>query len=145
MAKDKIEEQQVRQSKSASQRVRTEKQTEAASDQRVEVTLVTAAPTPMFEYSKDAPASITPVITQDNNDEEDEAPADIYSNKLRSRSTRTMTDEWLYNMMEFPGITTNVTDTVTPKMAASRKYMMQFLCDYANAVIKNKTGEVMGY
>jgi hypothetical protein len=56
-----------------------------------------------------------------------------------------MTDKWLYNMMEFPGITTTVTNTVNPRMAASRKYPMQFLCDYANAVIDNKTGEIMEY
>ena len=158
MAKEKIEEQQVQQSKSASQRVQTEKETEAASeqrvqsnatetiaDQRVEVTLLTTTPTPAFEYSKDAPTGNTPVITQDDNDEEDETPAESHSNKLQSRLTQTMTNEWLYNMMEFPAITTNVTNTVTPKMAASQKYPMQFLCDYENAVINNETGEVMEY
>ena len=56
-----------------------------------------------------------------------------------------MTDEWLYSMMEFPGITTTVTNTFAPRMAASRKYPMQCLCNYANAVIDNKTGEIMEY
>ena len=44
-----------------------------------------------------------------------------------------------------PGITTTVTNTVNPRMAASRKYPMQFLCDYANAVIDNEIGEIMEY
>jgi hypothetical protein len=56
-----------------------------------------------------------------------------------------VTDKWLYSMMEFPGITTTVTNTVTPQMAASRKYPMKLLCDYTNAVIDNKTGEIMEY
>jgi len=44
-------------------------------------------------------------------------------------------------MMEFPGITT----TVNPQMAASQKYSIQILCNYANAVIDNETGEIMEY
>ena len=34
---------------------------------------------------------------------------------------------------------------VTPRAAASRKFPMQFLCDYANAVIDRETGEIMEY
>jgi hypothetical protein len=105
----------------------------------------TTAPAPTFEYSNDAPATNTPVITQDKDDDEEEPPSANYSSKLRSQSTRTVTDEWLYSMMEFPGITTTFTNTVTPQMAASRKYPMQLLCDYANAAINNKTGEIMEY
>ena len=82
-----------------------------------------------------------PVITQDEDDKEDKPPTTSYARKLRSQTTRSMTDEWLYSMMEFPGITT----TVNPQMAASRKYPIQFLCDYANAVIDNETGEIMEY
>ncbi len=85
------------------------------------------------------------MITQDKDDKEDETPVENYSNKLRSRSTQTMTDEWLYSMMELPGITTNVTNTITPKMAAPQKYPMQFLCNYANAVIDDETREIMEY
>jgi hypothetical protein len=55
-----------------------------------------------------------------------------------------MTDEWLYSMMGFPGIT-NVPNSITPRMSASRKYPMRFLCDYANAVIDDETGELMEY
>ena len=119
--------------------------TATAAEQRVKATVTMTATTPTFEYSNDAPATNTPVITQDEDDEEDEPPVSDYTRKLRSQSTRTMTDEWLYNMMEFPGITTTVTNNITPRMAASRKYPMQFLCDYANAAIDNKTGEIMEY
>ena len=159
VAKDKIEEQRARQSKAASQRVQTETigdnaadqrvqadRTAAAAEQRVTAAVTTAtAPTPTFEYDDDEPLDGPPVITQDEDDDEIEPPAERYTNKLRSRQTRSMTDEWLYNMMEFPGITTEVTNSVTPRMAASRKYPMQFLCEYANAVIDDETGEVMEY
>jgi hypothetical protein len=67
---------------------------------------------------------------------EDETPVENYSNKLQSQSTQTMTDEWLYSMMELPGITTNVTNTVTPKMAMSQKYPMRF---YATTKMQSLT------
>jgi hypothetical protein len=144
VAKDKIEEQRARQNKTASQRVQTETRTEAAAEQRMQPNATQKAEvttTPTFEYSNDAPATNAPVITQDKDDEEDKPPATSYARKLRSQTTQSMTDEWLYSMMEFPGITT----TVNPQMAASRKYPIQFLCNYANAVIDNKTGEIMEY
>jgi hypothetical protein len=121
--------------------------TKVTAEQRVAAAVTMTAPAPIFEYCNDADATAndTPIITQDEDDEEDETPVESYSNKLRSRSTRTATDEWLYSMMEFPGITTTVTNTVTPRMAASRKYPMQFLCDYTNAVINDETGEIMEY
>jgi len=34
---------------------------------------------------------------------------------------------------------------ITAKSAASRKFPMQFLCDYANAVLDGKTGELLEY
>ena len=107
-----------------------------ASEQRVEANAITTAPTPTFEYSNDVPANSTPVITQDKDDMEDETPVENYSNKLQSQSTQTMTDEWLYSMMELPGITTNVTNTVTPKMAMSQKYPMRF---YATTKMQSLT------
>ncbi len=144
VAKDMIKEQRAQQSKASSQRVQTETRTEAAAEQRVHPNATQKAAvttTPAFEYSNDAPATNAPVITQDEDDKEDKPPATSYARKLRSQTTRSMTDEWLYSMMEFPGITT----TVNPQMAASRKYPIQFLCNYANAVIDNETGEIMEY
>jgi len=95
VAKDKIEEQPVRQNKAASQRVQTETRTETASEQRVQSNATTKAAvttTPTFEYSNDAPTANTPVITQDEDDEEDKPPAMSYARKLRSQTTRSMTD-----------------------------------------------------
>jgi hypothetical protein len=43
-------------------------------------------------------------------------------------------------MMELPGMM-----GVTPRAAASQKFLLQFLCDYANAVIDGETGEFMEY
>ena len=148
MAKDKIEEQRARQNKASSQRVQTETRTEAAAEQRVHPNATQKAAvttTPTFEYSNNAPETNAPVITQDKDDKEDKPPATSHARKSRSQTTRLMTDKLLYSMMEFPGITTTVTNTVNPQRAASQKYPMQFLCDYANAVIDNETGEIMEY
>ncbi len=49
-----------------------------------------------------------------------------------------MTDEFIYNMMELPGVT-----NIKPQSTAARKFPLQFLCDFANAVIDNETGEIM--
>jgi hypothetical protein len=158
VAKDKIEEQRVRQYKAAAQRVQTEKQSEASSqqtlhpaatetvaEQRVEATAVTPSHTPTFEYSNDGSANNTPIITQDDDDEDKETPVESYAKKLRSHTTRTMTDEWLYSMMEFDFSAITGATSITPRLTASRKYPMQFLCDYANAVIDDETGEIMEY
>jgi hypothetical protein len=77
-----------------------------------------------------------PTITQDD-DEEQQQPT---NHRPRTRSTRTLTDEFVYNMMELPSIA-----KVTPRAAASRKFPLHFLCDFANAVIDGETGEVMEY
>ena len=158
VAKDKIEEQRVRQYKAAAQRVQTEKQSEASSqqtvhpaatetvaEQRVEATAVTPSHTPTFEYSDDESANNVPIITQDDEDEDEETPVESYAKKLRSHTTRTMTDEWLYSMMEFDFSAITGATSITPRLTASRKYPMQFLCDYANAVIDDETGEIMEY
>jgi hypothetical protein len=51
-----------------------------------------------------------------------------------------VTDEFIYNMMELPGVR-----NITPRSTATRKFPLQFLCDFANAVIDNETGEIMEY
>ncbi len=68
MAKDKIEEQRVQQSKAASHRMQAETRTkkaeeqrvqsnttEKASEQKVEAAAITTAPTPTFKYRNDFP------------------------------------------------------------------------------------------
>ncbi len=95
VAKDKIEEQRARQNKASSQRLQTETRTEAAAEQRVHPNATQKAAvttTPTFEYSNDAPVTNAPVITQDEDDEEDKPPAMSYARKLRSQTTRSMTD-----------------------------------------------------
>ena len=77
-----------------------------------------------------------PTITQEEDDEQQQP----INRRPRTRSTRSATDEFIYSMMELPGMM-----GVTPRAAASRKFPMQFLCDYANAVIDGETGEIMEY
>ena len=49
-------------------------------------------------------------------------------------------DEFIYNMMELRGVT-----NIPPQSTAARKFPLQFLCDFANAVIDSETGEIMEY
>ena len=79
-----------------------------------------------------------PAITQDEDIEEDQ-PTN-HRPRTRSSAARTITDEFIYNMMEIPG-----TGNISPRSAASMKYPLQFLCDFANAVIDDETGEIMEY
>ena len=37
------------------------------------------------------------------------------------------------------------TSKITPKNASSRKFPMQFLCEYANAVLDGETGKLLEY
>jgi hypothetical protein len=37
------------------------------------------------------------------------------------------------------------TQPFTNKQAASRKLSLQFLCDFASAVLDNETGDLLGY
>jgi hypothetical protein len=53
-----------------------------------------------------------------------------------------MTDKFLYHMMELTGIG----QEVTARAASSQKsYPLQFLCDYANAVVDSKTEAELEY
>jgi hypothetical protein len=87
------------------------------------------------DHTEEADSSV-PMITQDE-DEEQQQPI---NSRPRTRSTPSATDEFIYSMMELPGMM-----GVTPRAAASRKFPMQFLCDCANAVIDGETGEIMEY
>jgi hypothetical protein len=68
-------------------------------------------------------------------------PTTTASHRVLRSETRSLTDEFLYNAMEFPGITTNI----TARSTAARKYTQQFITDWANAVIYKETGELMEY
>ena len=81
-----------------------------------------------------------PMVSQDEDEieEEEEGPA----TRTRARaSTRTITQEVLLQMADVSGSG----GAITAKSAASRKFPMQFLCDYANAVLDGETGELLEY
>ncbi len=62
--------------------------------------------------------------------------------RTRARAaTRTITQEVLLQMTDVSGNGR----AIMAKSAASRKFSMQFLCDYANAVLDGKTGELLEY
>jgi hypothetical protein len=147
VAKDRLDAKAKRLNNAATQRVQDERREEAATPppnpattQRVPAAMRTTA----FETDDETndrdngQHSSVPVITQD----EDERPITTRSSQRVLRSeTRSMTDEFLYNAMELPGITTNI----TAKGTASRRYTQQFITDWANAVINKETGELMEY
>jgi hypothetical protein len=98
----------------------------------------TAEPTERTEENqttKNSESSV-PTITQDE-EEETQQPT---NHRPRTRATRSLTDEFIYNMMELPGLT-----KISPRSTAARKFPLQFLCDFANAVIDGETGEIMEY
>ena len=139
-AKDEIDAQRVKMKEAAAQRVLEE------SNERISMP-TTEQPVQentdeMFQAfnnesqtTKDDNRNV-PMITQDA-EEEQERPT---NRRPCTRSTRTATDEFIYSMMELPGI-----DNVSPRSTATRKFPMQFLCDFANAVIDGDTGEIMEY
>ena len=81
-----------------------------------------------------------PMVSQDMEEVEkdEEGPA----TRMRARAaTRTITQEVLLQMTDVSGNGS----AITAKSAASRKFPMQFLCNYANAVLDGKTGELLEY
>ncbi len=49
--------------------------------------------------------------------------------------------DYLFHLMDTPGLPRLFTN----QQAASRKYPLQFLCDFANAVLDDKTGNLLEY
>jgi hypothetical protein len=147
VAKDRLDAKVKRLNDAATQRVQDERGEEAATlppnpatAQRVPTAIITTT----FETDDEmndrdnGQRNNVPVITQD----EDKIPTAMCSSQRILRSeTRSLTDKFLYNAMEFPGITTNI----TAKSTASRRYTQQFITDWANAVIDKETGELMEY
>jgi hypothetical protein len=54
---------------------------------------------------------------------------------------RTIMQDYLFHLMDTPGLPRLFTN----QQAASRKYPLQFLCDFANAVLDDKTGNLLEY
>ena len=137
-AKDTVTAQRVSMNKAAIQRVHEETEQANSSNAR------TATPAEeggfkVEEYNtnNDLQQPQIPMVLQDKNN----VSASTAPQRTRTRSTRSMTDKFLYHMMEIPGIVQEVTARAT----ASRKYPMQFLCNYANAVVDGKTGAELEY
>ena len=76
----------------------------------------------------------TPLVSQDD----DDAPS---ANTRLQQKKRTITQDYLFHMMDIPF----QTQPFTNKMVASRKFPLQFLCDFASAVLDDKTGDLLEY
>ena len=103
--------------------------TEPTTPQRVDDT-----PFPPLEV--EYPQS-TPIISQD---EHMDTSATAH-NTWHQRKVRTITQDFLYHLMDTP----NQAQPFTNKQAAARKYPLQFLCDFANAVIDDEMGDLLEY
>jgi hypothetical protein len=79
----------------------------------------------------------TPIISQD--DEEDISPS--AANAQQQRQTRTLTQDYMLHMMEIPGYKA----AFTPQQAASGTFPLQFLCDFAYAVLDDDTRDLLKY
>ena len=62
-------------------------------------------------------------------------------NTRLQRKVRTITQDYLFHMMDTPGLA----QPFTNKQAAARKYPLQFLCDFAYAVLDDETGDLLEY
>ncbi len=78
----------------------------------------------------------TPVILQD---EDDTIHAYPVANTRQQRKVQTITQDYLFHMRDIPGLTKPFSN----QQAASRKY--PFLCDFALAVLDDKTGDLLEY
>ncbi len=80
----------------------------------------------------------TPVILQDEDNTRRTYPA---ANTCQQRKVQTITQDHLFHMMEIPGLTKPFSN----QQAASCRYPLKFLCDFASAVLNNKTGDLLEY
>jgi hypothetical protein len=79
----------------------------------------------------------TPVVSQDNYVSV-RSPATNTRYQCRGR---TITEDILFHMMDMP----TPTQPFTTQQAASRKFPLQFLCDFVSAVLDDKTGDLLEY
>ncbi len=80
----------------------------------------------------------TPVILQDEDDTIRAYPA---ANTCQQRKVQTITQDYLFHMMDIPGLTMPLSN----QQAASCKYPLQFLCDFASAVPGNEISDLLEY
>jgi hypothetical protein len=75
-----------------------------------------------------------PVILQD-----EDSP--LAANTRQQQQTRTLTQDYMFQMMEIPGYKA----PFTPAQAAACKYPLQFLCNFAYAILDKDTGNLLEY
>jgi len=145
IAKDRLDAKAKRLNNAATQRVQDERREETetppanpATAQRVPAATTTFETEDDPNKQNNGQRNNVPTITQD----EDETPTTTRASHQVLRSeTRSLTDEFLYNVMEYPGTTTNI----TARNTAARKFTQRFITDWANAIIDKETGELMEY
>ncbi len=81
----------------------------------------------------------TPIISQDK--DEDISPPAVNTQQQRQICTLTQDQNYMLHMMEIPGYEA----PFTPPQSASRSFQLQFLCDFANAVLDEDTGNLLEY
>jgi hypothetical protein len=80
----------------------------------------------------------TPVISQDEDSNEQSSPA---SNTHHQRKVCTIRQDYLFHMMDIPSLSKPFSN----QQAAAHKYPLQFLCDFASAVLNDETGNLLKY
>ncbi len=80
----------------------------------------------------------TPISYPDDNSTSTR-PAD---NTQYQRKICTITQDYLFHLMETPFLPKQL---FTAKQASSRKYPLQFLCDFAYSVLNDETGDLLEY
>jgi hypothetical protein len=128
-AKDNATTQRVLKECAQAERVHNESMTNHSTHTLVEV------PYPNAEFVH---VPETPVILQD---EDDTIPAQPVANTRQQQKVQTITQDYLFRIMDIP----DHTKPFSIQQAASRKYPLQFLCDFAYAVLNDKTGDLLEY
>ena len=91
------------------------------------------------EQSSTTPSQVIPQVPIPIISQDDYSPP--AENTRQQRQVRTLTQDYLFQMMEIPGHQA----PFTPAQAASRKYPLQCLCDLAYAVLDDDTGDLLEY
>ena len=119
---------------------------ESARDERVhnEESNQPAIPSPLPPLEVTYPAidvgmlQGTPVISQDDDNIIHSTPS---ANTRYQCQVRTLTQDYLYHMMDIPGITKPFTN----QQATARRYPLSFIRDFASAVHDEETGDLLEY
>jgi hypothetical protein len=79
----------------------------------------------------------TPVLSQDNH----KSISPPSTNTCHQHRGRTITEDFLFHMMDVP----TPTQPFTTRQAALRKFPLEFLCDFASALLDDETGDLLEY